>query len=160
MRFIATLALMLSACLSNAQTFKANINDLAFMAGKWVVAHEWGDMEEYWGEPLGNDMISSYRCVKNGKILFYEFVVIEQTDSVPVMILRHFKPGNIAREDQEHPYHYPLVGLDKNKAVFKSVDSTVKLTYELISENKLDVTLEEKNKEGKTETTAFHYTRK
>ncbi len=143
----------------NAQTFTANIKDLAFMRGKWFVKHQWGDMEEYWGEPIGNNMISSYRCVQNGKVVFYEFVVIEQTDSVPVMILRHFKPASIGWEDKEHPNHYPLICISTNKATFKSSDGVVTLTYQLIADDKLDVVLEEENKEGKLETTAFHYNR-
>ncbi|MHA4812545.1 DUF6265 family protein [Flavitalea flava] len=64
-------------------------------------------MEEFWGPPIGNNMICSYRCVKDGKVVFYEFVVIEQKDtlseSVPVMILRHFKPGSISWEDKDKP---------------------------------------------------------
>src|ERR1700748_342355 len=101
-----------------AQTLKADIKDLSFIAGTWGQRHEWGDMEEFWGPPMGNNMICSYRCVKDGKVLFYEFVVIEQVDSSPVMILRHFKTGNIAWEEKDKPEYYPLVALSYNTAVF------------------------------------------
>ncbi len=157
---IAAIFFILLGDISNAQTFNANIKDLAFMKGNWFVKHEWGDMEEYWGEPLGNNMISNYRCVKNGKVVFYEFVVIEQSDSVPVMILRHFNAGSIGWEDKMNPHRYPLISLTKNKAVFKSNDGTIKLTYELAGDDQLDVLLEEKNKEDKLEATVFHYLRK
>jgi len=158
--FFAVIAFIFSYLTCDAQTFTADIKDLSFMSGKWFTHPPWGDMEEYWGEPLGNNMISSYRCVKDGKVIFYEFVVIEQSDSVPVMILRNFKPGNIAWEDKEHPERYPLVALRKNQALFMNSSEAVSLTYELVNRDSLDVILEEKNKEGKSEKTSFHYTRK
>ena len=156
--FILFTAALFTTLFLQAQTFKANISQLAFMKGKWVTNHEWGSMEEFWGAPIGNNMVSTYRCVKNSKVLFYEFVVIEQSDSVPVMLLRHFNAGSIGWEDKNAPQYYPLINIGKNKAVFQSADKTITLTYELISSNKLDVTLNEKNKDGKMETTPFHYT--
>ena len=158
-KIIAVAIFILFTCICQAQSFTANIKDLAFMKGRWLVNHEWGNMEEYWGEPIGNCMISSYRCVKEGKIVFYEFVVIEQTDSVPVMILRHFDAHSMGWEDKEHPNVYPLINLGKNRAVFKNDAGTINLIYTLVDQDKLDVVLEEKNKDGKLETTSFHYSR-
>jgi hypothetical protein len=135
-----------------SQTFKADIKDLSFMTGTWGQHHQWGDMEEFWGPPMGNNMICSYRCVKDGKVLFYEFVVIEQSDSVPVMILRHFHPGSIALEEKGKPERYPLVSLDRDKAVFAS--PTVRLTYRKVDPGHMDIMLEEKK-----DTTIFHYQR-
>lgn len=151
MRHILLLGLLLPLGL-RAQTFKADIKDLSFMAGTWGQHHEWGDMEEFWGPPMGNNMVCSYRCVKEGKVLFYEFVVIEQSDSIPVMILRHFKPGNIAREEKDKPERYPLVALDRDRAVFASPN--VRLTYHRVDPDHMDILLEEKK-----DTSTFHYKR-
>ena len=63
----------MGATLSVAQVPPKNIKDLAFMAGKWTTHSAWGDMEENWSEPMGNNMMCSYRCVKDGKVIFYEF---------------------------------------------------------------------------------------
>lgn len=142
-----------------AQDFKASINDLAFMSGTWTLKHEWGDMEEFWGPPMGNSLISSYRCVKDGKVVFYEFVVIEQIDNVPVMKLRHFNPGSIGWEDKNSPLEYPLVSLLKNKAVFEAKDKSLRLIYQLVNGN-LEVILEEKNKNNEMEKMVFAYKRK
>ena len=151
MRDILLLVLLLPLSL-RAQTFRADIKDLSFIAGTWGQHHDWGDMEEFWGPPMGNNMVCSYRCVKDGKVLFYEFVVIEQSDSVPVMILRHFKPGNIAREEKDRPERYPLVALDQWKAIFASLN--VRLTYHRLDLDHMDILLEEKG-----DTTTFHYKR-
>ncbi len=104
MKIIFSLLLIGIFSKSHSQTFKAKLQDLSFMSGTWYQHHEWGDMEEFWGKPMGDCMICSYRCVKDGKVLFYEFIVIEQSDSVPVMKLRHFKPGNIGWEEKNNPY--------------------------------------------------------
>ena len=144
---------------SYSQQLKASVNDLAFMSGTWFVKHEWGDMEEFWGPPMGNCMVSSYRCVKDGKVVFYEFVVIEQNGDIPVMKLRHFNPGSIGWEEKDAALDYPLISFEKNKAVFGPKDQSLKLSYALISD-KLEVVLEEKNKKGEWENIPFHYERK
>lgn len=136
---------------------KASVSDLAFIAGKWTVQHEWGDMEETWGAPMGDNMMGSYRCVNNGKIVFYEFMVIEQTDSVPVMRLRHFGPGSIGWEDKDHPNVYPLVQLSNEQATFERPDKKLRLLFWRKGPEQLTVTLEREGRDGKWEKDAFDY---
>lgn len=152
------LIFLLLPWVAGAQSFSAKISDLSFMSGLWAQQHKWGYMEEYWSAPNGDNMVCSYRCIKDGKVIFYEFIVIEQTDNVPVMKLRHFKPGNIGWEDKDKPYEYPLIAMSKNKAVFKARDSSLVMTYERTGTKSLQITLTEKNKAGEWETTLFNYT--
>jgi hypothetical protein len=142
---------LLLVCVSTgfSQAPVRNIKDLSFMAGKWVTQGVWGDMEETWSEPLGNSMMCSFRCVKDGKIVFYEFIVIEQLPSGPVMKLRHFSPGNIAWEDKDKPYDYPLMFLDDNLARFERPDKKTALTFHRFAKDKMKVTLEREDKDGK-----------
>jgi hypothetical protein len=158
--------LFLLLCLSLAfisfsqTTFKAHIKDLHFMAGKWSMQHQWGDMEENWSAPMGDNMVCSYRCVKDGKIVFYEFIVIEQSDSVPVMKLRHFSPGSIGWEDKNNPYAYPLVQLSASTAVFQRPDKKLKMTFTRKSPEALSVNLEKEEKDGKWSKDVFDYSLK
>ena len=69
--FIA-LSFWLVTTAGDAQVPPKEIKDLGFMAGKWVTHSAWGDMEENWSEPMGNSMMCSYRCVKDGKVIFYD----------------------------------------------------------------------------------------
>jgi hypothetical protein len=135
-----------------------NIKDLSFMAGKWVTHGAWGDMEENWSEPMGNCMMSSYRCVKDGKVIFYEFMVIEQLDNGPVMKLRHFSPGNVAWEEKDKPYEYPLMFLDDNLARFERPDKKTSLTFQRTAPDKMKVILERQDKDGKWVQDEFNYT--
>jgi len=143
-----------------AQIKKATVKDLAFMSGTWVQKSEWGDLEEFWSQPNGESMMSSFRCVKDGKALFYEFVVIELEEGLPVMKMRHFNRGSIAWEEKEKPLLFPLINLKGKLAVFEMKDQSVRLSYQLITENKLRVVLEEKDKNGQPKKDIFNFTRK
>lgn len=146
----------LAALTTTAQT-KTDLTQLNFMSGKWTGSMAWGDMEEYWSEAMGDNMVCAFRCVKDGKAVFYEFIVIEQSESgVPTMKLRHFGRGNIAWEEKDKPYEYPLVKLEKNKAVFESADNKTRLIYERIDANQLRAVLE-REKNGKWEVDGFLY---
>jgi len=152
-------------CFSSATLFSQAVNqkfkiaDLEFMAGQWKTTSDWGEMDEHWSKPLGNCMMCTYRCVKDGKVIFYEFIVVEQneTDSAPVMKLRHFNPGSIGREDKESPYLYPLVSLEGQKAIFEARDKETIISYERISKNTLKSVLIQE-KDGKRKTTEFIFT--
>jgi hypothetical protein len=151
--------LLLSIAAFGQEASVRQITDLSFMAGKWVTKGEWGDMEEHWSAPMGNSMMCSYRCVKDGKVLFYEFIVIEQQDGVgPVMKLRHFSPGNIAWEEKDKPYDYPLMYLDEGVARFERPDKKTSLTFQRLAPDKLKVILERQEKDGKWVQDEFHYT--
>lgn len=143
-----------------AQVKEEKVSQLAFMAGTWTQQHKWGDMEEFWSKPMGDNMVSSFRNVKDGKVTFYEFVVIEQTDSIPVMKMRHFNRGSIAWEEKDTPFLLPLVKLEHDLAGFESVDKSVRLAYKRVSTEKMDVILEEKGKDGKWQKDVFNYTLK
>lgn len=136
---------------------KTDLKNLNFMSGTWTGKMDWGELEEYWGEPMGDNMICSFRCVKDGKALFYEFIVIEQSaEGIPVMKLRHFNPGSIAWEDKENPNDYPLVSITHNRAVFESADKKTRLIYERQDKSKLLAVLEQEEN-GKVTAEQFLY---
>jgi hypothetical protein len=157
MRRVAfTIGLLVLLIVAKGQ-HKVELDQLNFISGKWVGSMTWGDMEEYWSEAMGDNMVCAFRCVKDGKVIFYEFIVIEQSDlGLPVMKLRHFNRGNIAWEEKDKPYEYPLVKLEQNRAVFEAVDKKTRLIYERLNENQLKAVLE-REKDGKWEVDEFLY---
>jgi hypothetical protein len=142
---------------SRAQVPTRDIKELSFMSGKWSTHGAWGDMEESWSDPLGNCMVCAYRCVKEGKVIFYEFIVIEQQGQDIIMKLRHFSPGNIGWEEKDKPYEYPLMFLEKDRARFERPDKKTALTFERVTPEKLKVILERQDKNGKWVTDEFDY---
>ena len=143
-----------------SQLKKATVKDLSFMSGPWHQKSDWGDLEEYWSDANGESMVSSFRCVKDGKALFYEFVVIEQEGNIPVMKMRHFNRGSIGWEDKKAPLLFPLTELKEKLAVFTMTDKSVKLSYQRDSDKSLTVILEEKDKAGKPKKEVFYFTKK
>lgn len=156
--WLVTISLIAFFVKSNGQTSIKNIKDLSFMAGRWTTTTEWGDMEESWSEPMGNCMMCAYRCVKDGEVVFYEFIVIEQTEKGPVMKLRHFNPGNIGWEDKDSPYEYPLMFLEEDRARFEHPNKKTALTFYRSDKNKMQVILDRKDKDGKWVQDEFNYT--
>ncbi len=146
-----------SFCSLGQGTPKWTVDNLKFISGKWVGSTQWGEMEEYWSQPMGNTMMCSYMCVNKGKVVFYEFIVIENGDSVPVMKLRHFNPGSIAWEDKENPNLYPLIKLETNLALFESPDKKTKMTFKRIDAKHLKIILDTEEKNGKWESEVFEY---
>lgn len=142
-----------------AQVPKLDLDGLRFMAGQWITHSAWGDMETIWSEPMGNCMMSSFRCVKDGKVIFYEFSVIEQDDGPPVMKLRHFSPGNIGWEDKDKPYEYPLMFLDTDKARFERPDKKTALTFHRTGSDSMQVIIERQDEHGRWVEDVFDYTR-
>lgn len=155
MRYLVFLLLM--PFTGATQNVQFNISELDFMAGTWVVDHQWGKMEETWSRSMGDNMMCTYRCVKDGKIVFYEFIVIEQSDSVPVLKLRHFNPGSLGWEEKQSPNLYPLISLQKNRAVFERPDKKSRIIYERKSPSELLSVLEREDKEGNWKRDEFHY---
>lgn len=157
-----SILLLVVAMLAFVNTFAQSpvkqLKDLSFLSGKWVTNSEWGDMEEYWSEPMGNCMMCVFRCVKDGKVVFYEFIVIEQDAKGPVMKLRHFSPGSVGWEEKDKPYEYPLTFLDPDRARFERPDKKTALTFHRISEDKMNVILERQDKDGKWVEDVFNYT--
>jgi hypothetical protein len=133
---LSLLLLLLITTAGYTQNIKASVKDLAFMAGTWTLKHQWGDMEEFWGPPMGDNMVSGS----------------------PVMKMRHFNPGNIGWEEKDKPLMYKRIALTKTKVVFESTDKNLKLSYERLNSSKMNVVLDEKDKKGVWKKEMFKYT--
>lgn len=154
MKYIFVLILVTGSAVGQIKT---EIHELNFISGKWAGQMTWGDLEEYWSEAMGDNMVCAFRCIKNGRVVFYEFIVIEQSENgIPVMKLRHFNRGNIAWEEKDKPFEYPLVELEKNKAVFEAPDKKTRLIYERVDTDQLRAVLERETN-GRWEVDEFHY---
>jgi hypothetical protein len=53
--------------------------DVAFLAGRWTGEKDGVQMEEYWSEPAGADVVGLHRDVKGGRLVSWEFFRIATT---------------------------------------------------------------------------------
>ena len=56
------------------------IEDFRWLTGCWRKTGEGQQLEESWGEPLGNSMTGTFRWLKKGEGWVYEFLLIEKSE--------------------------------------------------------------------------------
>jgi hypothetical protein len=98
-----TSVLLLVSLKSFAQKVDAVLQQLAFLSGRWTSDSAEGDEEEYWSQPMGESMVGTFRVVKDGKAVFYEFWAIEVEDDKAIFKMKHFDLGLLGWESRWVP---------------------------------------------------------
>lgn len=129
------------------------IADFKWLAGNWIGDGFGGVSQEAWTEPTVNNMVGVYKHYKDGKPTFFEFFNISETDGKISLKLKHFNPDMMGWEEKADFVEFPFVSATKTKIEFKG------LIYELVEENKMEISL--KLKQGdKISTEIFHFERR
>jgi hypothetical protein len=118
------------------------VQDFAFLTGRWRGGIQGGLFDEEWSQPSADSMMGMFRYMENGKVHFYEFMVIEATPSGPLLHLRHFDPGLTGWEDKGAPLTYTVESYTENQVVFVNGDKSTTLMYRRSSPTALTETLE------------------
>jgi hypothetical protein len=128
------IAVLLGAVLSGpfswTQAPVKPLQPLSFLTGHWISNAEGEFQEEYWSPVNGDSMVGTFRVVRLGKPLFYEFWVIEVEDGRPVYKLKHFDGGLKGWEEKNDFVRLPVRELDSTHVVFANEDGTLILRYE------------------------------
>jgi hypothetical protein len=154
-------ALLVLAIPAAAKEPVASLDQLAWIAGHWEGEMGGALSEEMWSAPSGDGMMGMWRLVMGGKVRVYEFLVVEQEASGPVLKFKHFNRGLVGWEEKDQALVLPLVKLTDAEAVFDNGDAAkpLRLIYKRPSAGELVVVLERMEK-GKLEATEFRYRRK
>jgi hypothetical protein len=115
---------------SRAQTIVNSLQPLTFLTGHWTSNADGEFQEEYWSPVQGGSMVGTFRVVRLGKPVFYEFWVIEVEDGKPVYKLKHFNGGLKGWEEKDDLVRLPVRELDSTHVVFANGDGTLSLRYE------------------------------
>jgi hypothetical protein len=124
---------------------RLTLADVAFLAGHWTDETPQGLSEEIWTAPQGDGMLGMWRYVASGRAQIFELLSIRQEENGPVLRLRHFDPGLVAREEKDAPVRIPLVKATPDEAVFEGRSTAagpLRLTYRKQGPDALAVTLE------------------
>jgi hypothetical protein len=131
---------------------KAAIADVSFIAGHWTGSAFDGMAEEIWSPPLGPSMMGMYKMLKDGKVVFHEFLIIVEEQGSLTLKLKHFNPDLTGWEEKDKYVSFPLVKVDKNEAYFDG------MTFRKTKDGSLQVyLLIEDHKTGKTSEHEFLY---
>jgi hypothetical protein len=111
-------ALLLSACVAQAQTApakvtetaqRASISDMTWLAGRWVGDGLGGRLEEVWSPPAGAHMVGHFRLEQNGAPTLYEIMLLDEFEGGLRMRVKHFNPTFIGWEEKEAWHTFPFV---------------------------------------------------
>ena len=128
----------------------ARIDDLSWLAGRWVGEGLGGAAEDVIAPASGGQMMGMFRHSKaDGSLNFYEFYLFaEQAGSLTVR-LKHFSPMLSGWEEKDAFVEFPLVALEERAAYFDG------LTYVLGENGRLTVGVHL----GEGRNAFFHYKR-
>lgn len=128
----------------------ATIDDLSWLAGRWVGTGLGGTAEDVIAPPSGGQMMGMFRHSKaDGPVNFYEFYVFAEKDESLTVRLKHFSPMLASWEEKEEFVEFPLVALGKQAAYFDG------LTYFLEENGRMTVGV----RVAEDQIAYFHYRR-
>lgn len=103
------------------QIGSASLGDLSWIAGNWVGSEGETVIQEQWSSPEGNSMMGMFRLIEDGKVVFYEFMSIEQETEGPVLRIKHFNPGLEGWEEKDDSILFDLEEVGDRRAVFSTL---------------------------------------
>ena len=130
---------------------KADIKDVAWIAGHWQGEAFGGIAEEIWSPPLGNAMVASFRLIVDNQVSFYEIETITEENESLILRLKHFHANLIGWEEKDETVDFPLVKIERDKAYFSG------LTFEKVSDKEMHVYVRISDEEGNQQEMKFPY---
>ena len=144
--------LLVLALASNAVA-APSVDDLAWLSGRWTGEGFGGTIEETWNPPSGGAMIGTFRLVKDGKPVFYEFLTIAPSERGLEMRLKHFNPDMTGWEEKEKFIDFLYLGSEGSVYRFAG------LRFERDGEDALSIYLSMRRKNGEVREEKFRMTR-
>lgn len=115
----------------NSTTVNFNIDDYSWLAGHWIGDGFGGVSEEVWAPPADGTMMGMYRHIKDEKLVFYEFLLLDKEG----LRLKHFNPDLKGWETRDEFVTFPMVEFTPNKLTLKG------LTFEKKSDTEMEIRL-------------------
>lgn len=128
---------------------KAVIADIAWLAGNWIGTGLGGVSEEVWSKPNGGTMIGVYRLIKADKPVFYEMMLMLESEGTLILRLKHFNPSFVGWEEKDKSVDFKFVKKDEKRAYFSG------LTFENTNAKELSIFLALRQKDGTLKEEAF-----
>ncbi|MFN0140634.1 MAG: DUF6265 family protein [Pyrinomonadaceae bacterium] len=132
---------------------KATLADVSWLIGSWSGTGLGGVSEEIWSRPADGAMMGTYRLVKNGKTVFYEFMLLTETEGTIVLRIKHFHPNFVGWEDKDKSVDFKFVKTEGDRAYFSG------LTFERKGKKGLNIYLALRQKEGEVREEVFNMKR-
>ena len=122
--------------------FKPTLDELSWLVGHWQGPGFGGTCEEVWLPASAGSMVGTFKMSVNGKVQFYELMVITVDSAGPTLKLKHFNSDMTGWEEKNEVVNFTFNGAKENEL---SVGAT---TYKRITEDSLDIYVDVGNKDG------------
>ncbi len=122
--------------------------DLSWLTGSWR-CEIWGGVgEEVYGQPNSHGIFGSFRFTKDGKVAFYEMLVIENHPTGTLLRMKHFHFGLKGWEEKNDFVEGKLIASGHKSLVFFGVDESPQslpkkmwIKYRLLEDGSLETRL-------------------
>jgi Domain of unknown function (DUF6265) len=133
-KMLLAVALQCTLLLSTLKSASAqgSVASLSFLAGRWTASGPDGLQEENWSPPLGGNVMGSFRILKSGHAVFFEFWSIEEQNGKIVMLVKHYDAGLKGWEEKDKATELQLTKTGPHTAELSG--SNVTLNYERTGE--------------------------
>lgn len=132
---------------------EASLNDITWLSGYWKGEAFGGMAEEIWSPPLDGTMMFSFRLVADGKVSFYEFGHILETEGTLLLQLKHFDGDLKGWEEKTETIDFKLVKVENYRLFFDD------FTIERISDTEINMFVEVGEEDGTSNEVKFNYHR-
>lgn len=116
--------------------------DMAWLAGSWTGTGLGGVSEEIWSRPSGGVMMGAYRLIKEGKPVFYEMLLLMESEGTLLLRLKHFTAAFVGWEEKDKSVDFKFVKKYGSRMYFSG------LTFERKNGKKLNIFLALRQKDG------------
>lgn len=110
----------------------AKIEELAWLAGRWIGEGLGGCAEESLSPPVASEIMGKFRQLNaDGTVRFYEFYTIAEKEGSLLWRIKHFSPDLEGWEEKDETTDFRLVSIEGRTAYFDG------LTYARAGKNEL-----------------------
>ena len=132
----------------------ATLADMSWLAGQWTGTGLGGVSEEMWSAPAGGAMMGMYRLLRDGVVVFYEFLALVEEEGSLVLKLKHFDADLTGWEEKDRFVSFRLVRMTPAEAYFGG------LTFRRAGDDRLEIFLALRDADGTVREEAFRMERR
>jgi Domain of unknown function (DUF6265) len=118
----------------------ATLQNITWFAGQWTGTGLGGVCEERWSQPAAGAMMGMFRFLKEGKVVFYEFLTLVEHEGTLLLKLKHFNPDLTGWEEKADFVKFRLLKMEPDAIYFEG------LTFKRVGSDRLEIFLALRNR--------------
>lgn len=99
----------------------ATLKDFTWLAGQWTGTGLGGVTDEMWSAPAGGAMMGTFRLLRDGKVVFYEFLTMVEDAGSVVLKLKHFNADLTGWEEKANFVTFRLLKVAPDAVYFNGL---------------------------------------